>query len=134
MLEGGCLCGAVRYTSTGAALFSVVCHCRDCQKASGTGGVPVMAVPKSTFQVSGTAKRAVIRGGSGRQAIRHFCPECGSLLFGTPEVVPDVVTIYVGSLDDPGVFTPQEVIFTRDRASWAKLAVDVPEHEAAPAR
>jgi hypothetical protein len=130
MLTGGCLCGSVRYKASGTPVFSVMCHCRDCQRMSGTGGVPVLGVPKATFEVGGPVKRWSVTGGSGKQAIRNFCGECGSLLFGTPEVQPEVVTIYAGSLDDPAVFQPLEAIFTRHRAPWAKLSVQVTEHEA----
>ena len=104
MIAGGCLCGRVRYEAQGDALFGVLCHCRDCQRVSGTGHVPVMGVRKSTFRVTGETKTYGVLGGSQKQAIRHFCPNCGSLLFGTPEVVPDIVTLYVGSLDDPNAF------------------------------
>ena len=132
MLTGGCACGRVRYQSDGAARFAVICHCRDCQKASGTGGVPVMGVAKDTFRVTGETASYVSRGGSQKDAIRHFCPACGSLLFGTPQVVPDTVTIYVGSLDDPNLFKPQLAMFTRDRPAWARLDAGIPDFETVP--
>jgi hypothetical protein len=87
-----------------------------------------MGVPRATFHVSGEPKSYTKPGGSGQSAIRHFCPDCGSLLFGTPEVIPDIVTIYTGSLDRPELFEPDHVIFTRDRPPWAKLHAPLPEH------
>lgn len=134
MIGGGCLCGSVRYESQGNALFSLLCHCRDCQRICGTGHVPVMGVPKSSFRVTGETKTYGVLGGSRKQAIRHFCPNCGSLLFGTPEIVPDIVTIYVGSLDSPNAFKPQYAQFTRDRADWDKPDVPIPEYETVPTR
>jgi len=132
MIAGGCLCGRVRYEAQGDALFGVLCHCRDCQRVSGTGHVPVMGVRKSTFRVTGETKTNGVLGGSQKQAIRHFCPNCGSLLFGTPEVVPDIVTLYVGSLDDPNAFNPQYRQFTRDRPDWDKMDAHLPEYETVP--
>lgn len=132
MITGGCLCGRVRYEAQGAALFGVLCHCRDCQRASGTGHVPVMGIPKATFRVTGETKSYGALGGSRKQAIRHFCPNCGSLLFGTPEIVPDIVTIYVGSMDDPNEFSPEYSQFTRDRPDWDRTEVRIPEHETVP--
>jgi hypothetical protein len=132
MISGGCLCGRVRFESRGEPLFSVICHCRDCQHASGTGGVPVMGVPKATFQVTGEPKSYSVIGGSQKQAIRHFCPNCGSLLFGTPEAFPGLVTLCVGSLDDPSGFKPQHAMFTRDRPTWAKIDAKIPEFETFP--
>lgn len=130
-MTGGCSCGRVRYEAAGPPLFSVVCHCRDCQRASGTAGVPVMGVARDTFRVSGAPKSYATPGGSGQNAVRHFCPDCGSPLFGTPEAVPDIVTIYAGSLDRPEVFAPDHVIFTRDRPAWAKLHAALREYHTA---
>jgi len=132
MFTGQCLCGAVRYSSTGPALFSAICHCRDCQRASASGGVPVLGVPKVSFNWSGPVKQSRVRGGSGQTAVRNFCSECGSLLFGTPESAPELVTIYVGSLDDPTSFSPTEALFTSQRPPWARLATPLVEHIGLP--
>jgi len=77
-------------------------------------------------------KQSRVRGGSGRWAVRNFCSECGSLLFGTPEAAPEMVTIYAGSLDDPALFDPKEALFTGQRPAGAKLAAQLVEHEALP--
>ena len=132
MVTGGCLCGAVRYQAAGSPLFAVFCHCRDCQRASGTGHVPVMGMSKSSFTVQGETKSYAVRGTSGLRSIRHFCPTCGSLLFGTPEVAADAVTIYVGTLGDPSVFQPTAVMFKRDRHDWDITAGALTEFEMMP--
>jgi hypothetical protein len=132
MFTGHCQCGAVQYQSTGPALFSIICHCRDCQRASGSGGVPVLGVPKTSFTCSGPVKQSRVRGGSGQPAVRNFCSECGCLLFGTPESAPELVTIYAGSLDDPTWFSPKEALFVSQRPAWAKLAMALVEHDGLP--
>ncbi|MGO9452478.1 MAG: GFA family protein [Candidatus Binataceae bacterium] len=132
MITGGCLCGAVRYEAQGEPLFAVHCFCRDCQRTSGTGHVPVMGVSKALFKVTGETRSYALPGGSGLKAIRHFCPICGSLLFGTPELSADAVTIYVGSLDDLSAFRPECSMFTRSRPAWDKLADPLPEFDTAP--
>ena len=43
---GGCACGAIRYTCAAAPLFALNCHCRDCQRASGSAFCPVLYVPR----------------------------------------------------------------------------------------
>lgn len=132
MVTGKCLCGAVQYQSTGPALFSVICYCRDCQRSSGSAGVPVLGVPKASFTYSGPLQTSHISGGSGRSAVRNFCSRCGSMLFGTPESEPDLVTIYTGTLDEPAEFQPNAAIFTASRPSWAKLAAPLAEFAAHP--
>jgi hypothetical protein len=131
MITGGCLCGAVRYQTDGQPLVGLRCYCRDCQRASGSTDLPVMIVDKKQFKVTGKTGIGAVTGGSGRKAIRHFCPDCGSLLFGTPEVAPEIVTVYVGSLDDPSVFNPAFAQFTRDRPAWDQRR-DLLEFETTP--
>ena len=131
-ITGGCLCGAVKYEARGEPLFAVYCHCRDCQRASGAGHVPVMGMPKDRFKASGATASYTAAAMDGRKSVRHFCPTCGSLLFGTSDAAPDAVSIYVGTLDDASVFEPAAVMFTRDRARWDATAGDLPEFHTMP--
>ena len=55
------------------------------------------------------------------EAVRNFCPTCGSLVFGGRAGIAIEHTIYAGTLDDPSQFVPQLAIFTRDRAQWTLL-------------
>lgn len=132
VVTGGCLCAGVRYEAAGEPLFAVLCHCRDCQRASGTGHVPVMGMPKSLFKVVGNPSSYAVRGTSGQKTTRHFCPTCGSLLFGTPQLAPEVVTVYVGTLDDPSAFRPKAALFARSRLDWDKGAGDLQEFDTMP--
>jgi hypothetical protein len=132
VITGGCLCGAVRYQAEGEPLFALHCHCRDCQRASGTGHVPIMGMPQPLFRVTGETRSYAVTGSSGHKAIRNFCPRCGSLLFGTPEVAPHVVTLYAGSLDDPTVFKPQFAQFARSRPAWDRMAAPLREFDTVP--
>jgi hypothetical protein len=132
MITGGCLCGAVRYQAEETPLFAVLCHCRNCQRTSGTGHVPVLGVARSSFSSRGETRDYTVRGGSGLASTRYFCPTCGSLLFGIADVAPDSVSIYVGSLDDPSVFHPDTVIFTRSRHTWDASAQILHEFAAMP--
>ena len=132
MRSGACSCGRVRYQSEGEILFALICHCRDCQRASGSGGVPVMGVEKSGFEIQGQTHSYAVTGGSGLRAVRHFCPECGSLLFGMPEVAPKLVTIYAGSLDDPSLFQPTVAIFVRSRPAWMVPGCIAVEYDTLP--
>ena len=131
MLTGGCLCGSVRYETKSEPLFGVICHCRDCQRASGNGYVPVFGVPKASLVVKGKTKSYTVTGGSGRPTIRHFCPNCGSMLLGEPLVAPDLITLYLGGMDDPPEFKPDYVQYTRQRPGWCKIDVVAREFEGA---
>ncbi|XDA99967.1 GFA family protein [Sulfitobacter sp. LCG007] len=133
IFAGGCLCGRVRYEAAGPALFGGLCHCRSCQRVSGGGHLPVMGVATSGMSVSGDPARHSMAGGSGMQTHRHFCPGCGSTLFGTSDSDPDLATLYVGSLDDPSVFQPSAAINARERQPWDTGGRDLHSFDGMPA-
>src|SRR6266436_2081115 len=99
-IEGGCLCGQVRYSAEAEPAFVAVCHCRNCQKASGTAFGTVVGIPKPALSVEGTLKTFNDRGDSGRTLDRLFGPECGSPIFYDAEARPGVSMIMGGTLDD----------------------------------
>ena len=81
-MTGGCLCGAVRYECTGEPVFALLCHCRDCQRQSGSAYAAAVRVPAASFRVTqGEPKLYVKTADSGNQVSRAFCPECGCMLF-----------------------------------------------------
>src|SRR5260370_34610279 len=110
---GGCACGGIRYSGEGEPLFSMNCHCRDCQRESGSAYSQVLGVPGATFKViQGSPKFFDLTADSGHTTRRAFCANCGSPLFGRPTSVPDIVTIRGGSLDVPSVILPRHSIYT----------------------
>ena len=131
MITGGCLCGAVRYEAGGKPLFGLRCYCRDCQRASGSSNVPIMAVNSSLFKVTGETMSFAVTGDSGNRAIRNFCPKCGSLLFGIPEMAPEITTVYAGTFDDPSLFKAGYHQFVRSRPAW-DADCTAPQFEAGP--
>lgn len=117
--SGGCACGAIRYECTAEPLFSLNCHCRDCQRETGSAYAPVLAVPKTAFTLTqGSPKYFALTADSGQTTKRAFCAACGSPLFGLPGSRPDLVTIRVGSLDDPREFRPSQDIYTVSAQPW----------------
>lgn len=130
-VTGGCLCGAVRYRAEGEPDFAGFCHCRDCQRASGTGGVPFLGFAAAAVTVEGGTRRHGVRGDSGSTTVRHSCPTCGSLVFGEPEAAPGMLTLYAGTLDDPSAFRPEIAIYTRSRPAWMRAPDGLMEFEAA---
>ena len=89
---GGCLCGAVRYESTGDSENASYCHCDDCKKA--TGGPYTVGILVKSAQlriISGEVRGYTTIADSGRKITREFCPNCGSPLFTRAEKCPDLV-------------------------------------------
>jgi len=125
---GGCACGAVRYECTAEPLGSINCHCRDCQRASGTAYASVLRVPAASFRViKGEARFYSVKAHSGNTVSRGFCAECGSPLFSRLSGMPEVVGVRAGSLDDPSWHRPAMDIFTASAQPWDYMNPDLPK-------
>jgi hypothetical protein len=131
-LEGGCLCGKVRYSAEAEPIFVGVCHCTNCQKSSGTAFNAVVAVPKPTVSLTGTVSTYEGRGDTGSAVYKRFCPECGSPVAEEAAVMADVVMITVGTLDDPGVVQPAMQIYCDSAQPWALLEGGIPRFAKMP--
>lgn len=116
--EGGCLCGAVRYSFAGEPAASLVCHCSHCQKQSGSAFSFILGVPEGAFTLSGEPKSFHDSGESGKAVERIFCRECGSPLISKVEVAPGMVWVKAGTLDDPSGFAPAAHLWTRSKQEW----------------
>lgn len=129
---GGCLCGAVRYESTADAIFMGNCHCRDCQKASGSGYEAAIGVPAPTLKVTGTVKYHEIKADSGSMVSRGFCPDCGSRLFGKTSGMPQLAIVMAGSLDDPKQFQPGMDVYVSSAQPWDHMNPALPKFAKMP--
>ncbi len=120
-IAGGCLCGKVRYSGDTEPAFTAVCHCRDCQKESGSAFAVVVGVPESSLSVQGEPKTYTVRSDAGRSISRLFCPECGSTIFDKLEARPGMMLIEAGTLDDPSWVKPGVQIYTDSAQPWVHL-------------
>ena len=124
-LEGGCLCGKVRYAGEAEPIFVGVCHCTNCQKSSGTAFNAVIAVPKPTVSLTGTVSTYEGRGDTGNAVYKLFCPECGSPVAEEAAIMADVVMIPIGTLDDPSAAKPAMQIYCDSAQPWALLEGEI---------
>ena len=123
---GGCLCGAVRYTATAEPVSVGVCHCRDCQKFTGSAFGALAGFLKTAVTFVGTMKTYSSPGGSGMPILRHFCGECGSSVAEEAGPVPHLVILNVGTLDDPKSLAPRRETFRDDALPWVHVGGDIP--------
>ncbi|MEM9684491.1 MAG: GFA family protein [Pseudomonadota bacterium] len=130
---GGCLCGAVRYECGGDPIFSLQCHCRDCQRSSGAPHVAAVRMPADDFRiVSGTPKHYVAKADSGNEITRSFCGDCGTPLYIQVSTRPDIVGVRVCTFDDPSWFRPEANIFVKSAQPWDSMAPEVPAFDIYP--
>ena len=116
--EGGCLCGAVRYVLKAEPQVTAVCHCTHCQRQSGGVFSVNVVVPEAAYAQTGETKVFPDRGDSGKPVWRHFCANCGSPIISTIELMPGVVMVKAGTLDDLTGITPSLEVYTDHAADW----------------
>jgi hypothetical protein len=123
---GGCMCGAIRYECSAEPIVMGNCHCRDCQRATGTAFAAAILVPRNAVTITGDVKYFDVTGDSGSLVGRGFCPICGSRLFSKPPI-PELMGIMAGSLDDPSLFQPAMNIYTDSAQPWDYMNPDLPK-------
>ncbi len=105
-VTGGCLCGDVRITATGAPYRVGLCHCLDCRKHHGALFFAAAIFPQDAVTVEGETRD--YRG-------RHFCPRCGSSVFAR---FADEIEVHLGALDAPDQFMPSYENWVIRREAW----------------
>lgn len=128
-LEGGCLCGSVRYQSLADPLATVQCYCSDCRRIGGTCHATHTVVPEETFYLSGEVAAYSRTADSGNVITRRFCPLCGSAIFHTREGLDGKVVIRTSSLDDPEIAKPDRSIYVASAISWDPPDPNLPSFE-----
>ncbi|CAH0348688.1 MAG: GFA family protein [Pseudomonadota bacterium] len=126
-IEGGCLCGACRYSSDAEPINIRACHCRRCQKATGAPFYARVMVPLDSVAMSGPigwfdADTGVRRG---------FCTGCGTSLFSERQSA-NTVGLTMGSLDDPDRFAPSEHIWISCKQAWLVIDDGRPQYPEGP--
>ena len=124
-LEGGCLCGAVRYRLASAPTDAGYCHCRMCQLTAGAPVIAFATVPLADYVViQGTPRRHR----SSSFGERWFCPDCGTPLAMRVDHQPDTLDFTIVTLDRPAAVEPAFHIWTRSRIAWFEVDDDLPRH------
>lgn len=111
---GGCLCGAVRYSLSGALRPVVNCHCGQCQRFHGTYGA-YTTVPMAQFALQEDVSLRWFD--SSASARRGFCEKCGSSLF-WQRTSGDEIAVAAGTMDQPTGLETKGDIFVADKGDY----------------
>ncbi len=128
--SGSCQCGSIKYRLVGEVMRLNICHCRDCQKQSGSAFGMSLIVPAQTFQlVSGELKTFQVKVASGRTKTCSFCPNCGVRIHNS--TTPEAMSVKAGTLNNTSWLRPDGHYWTKDKMAWMDLPGDVPCHDEA---
>jgi hypothetical protein len=126
--HGGCLCGTIRYATTAAPTHVTVCHCKFCQRATGSAYMVEPIFARDALEITaGTPSTYIhISEGSGKRVAIHFCAGCGTKLFLAFERFPEVVGVYAGTFDDPNWFDRSAATSRHIFLSFAQRGTVIP--------
>jgi hypothetical protein len=123
--HGGCECGAVRYVMSDEPIFVNCCHCRQCQKITG-----------SAFAINGMieADRVQLTHGADQLAAAEArCGSCGTMLWGTHRMFGEsILFVRLGTLDEGERFAPDAHFFIRSKHPWVTIPEGARQFHALP--
>jgi hypothetical protein len=129
--EGQCACGSVRYRLGSPPMFVHCCHCRDCQRQTGSAFVLNALIEADRVSLlSGNPEEVIVPTDSGRGQKVYRCPSCEIAVWSVYGGVDKLRFVRIGTLDDPAALMPDVHIYTRSKLPWIKLPDGVPSFEA----
>jgi len=119
---GGCPCEAVRFVVKEMPLLVYACHCRECQRWSGSAFSMSMPIRAGAFAITcGEPKHWRRTGASGTESTSWFCGECGGRIYGQHSGHPDIISVRAGTLDDTSWIRPVAHIHLRSAQAWERI-------------
>ena len=132
--EAKCCCGACAIQVKGEPAINAVCHCRNCQRRTGSVfGSTAFFARSQIVSVEGKDRTFRRAGDSGRFLTFHFCPACGSNLFWESESDSERICVAVGTFADPAFPMPARTIWTENQHEWLPFPETIPRHPRNPA-
>lgn len=125
--EGRCACGELAYRLASRPMFVHCCHCRDCQRQTGSAFViNALIETKRVEKLSGETRAVPAPTESGRPHEIHRCVSCGTAVWSHYGGVRALSFVRVGTLDEPSDLSPDVHIYTRSKLPWIALPPNVP--------
>ena len=123
-LNGSCLCGAVHYQVRDEFVYSLICHCSQCRRATGSAFKPFAAIQREKLALV-TGGETILRYGDDTTHDVH-CARCGSLLYSDIGTGP-YVHVTLGTLQDEPSIRPMAHIFVGSKAAWDQITDGLPQ-------
>ncbi len=128
-ITGGCLCGNIRYAVSQPIEKIIVCHCANCQKASGAGASHNVLLPTASVTLTrGQPKLFADKAASGNILKRYFCPDCGSPIYSQREKMPEMLVLKAGTLDAADHLKVVMNIWTDSARPWMHIDPESERH------
>lgn len=113
-------------------MMTAVCHCKSCQRQSGSAFSTNIGVPEVAIQAKGELSVFEETADSGNTVYRHFCGTCGSPIYSALSASPGLAFLKAGTLDDTGAVAPQVNIWCKSAQDWVTMDESLPQFAANP--
>lgn len=123
-LQGGCHCGAIRYSADDTPFHETVCHCIDCRRSSGAIAVAWFSVKRAHFAWNGTPAMYC----SSPTVVRRFCDKCGTTLSYEDRTLPGELDIAIATLDEPSQVPPKDHVWVQQKPDWDTISGPLPQY------
>ena len=111
-------------------MFVHCCHCRDCQRQTGTAFVINALIEADRIEMEGDPRPISVPTDSGKPHRIFRCPHCQTAVWSEYGGLEKLRFVRAGTLDEPSMVSPDVHIYTRSKLPWVKLPADVPAFEA----
>lgn len=117
-----CGCGAVKLVCEGEPVRVSVCHCRACQRRTGSAFAAQARWPEAQVTLTGETREWVRIGDEGGRCVFRFCPQCGSTVAYRNEGMPGLIAVPLGAFADPD-FTPwpEYSVYETRKHGWVEI-------------
>ena len=128
-VTGGCQCEGIRYTLEGEPLMTYACHCRDCQRRTGSAFSEGILILDDQISLEGDLSTWQRKSDTGVVKIRHSCASCGNIIYGTADNMTGLLLLQAGTLDDTSAVHPEIHMWIQSAQPWVTLPEGVPSWE-----
>ena len=124
-MQASCQCGSLTAEiQDGAEPVVVACHCRDCQKRSGSPFGTMAYYPEDYVAIGGEAREYSRPTDSGNTFTTGFCPSCGSTLYGKASGFSGIVGVTLGTIEGAVLPVPTRSVYEQSKHRWVAMPAE----------
>jgi hypothetical protein len=127
--RAACSCGQLHLTAEGEPIRISICHCRACQRRTGSAFGFQARFPRDQVRIGGRSTEYVRISDAGEARTFHFCPDCGATVFYRLATAPDVIAVPIGVFADPTFRPPTISVYESRKHAWVNLPAGIEHHD-----
>lgn len=131
--SGSCQCGSISYqVEDKERLLTYACHCKDCQKRTGSAFSMTSLYPIEALSIDGELSVQELTSSKGIDKKRFSCSKCGNLIYSIGSDLAGFIKLQTGTLDDTSSLMPEAHLWARSIQPWISLPTSSPQYETQP--